>query len=101
MSYHFGPSQYEHLNNGYVLSRGENLCRYWIKSLRYSPDSIYQNTDGHAGNAFCVDLIKLDDNDNKTQIFVHFRHFGEIAKIYGEPIKNSKEENDHLKSLYN
>jgi hypothetical protein len=79
MSIHYGNNEYYHLV-GRVLIDQNNVCRV-IQGIREDRDSIYNMTDGHAGNAYRVYLMAAGSDEMES---LHFRHFKEVVRKYGE-----------------
>jgi hypothetical protein len=79
MQIHFGNDEYKYLVGKTLLS-SDNVCRV-IQEIRYSPDSRYHLTDGYAGNAYCISLMVAGSDEIES---LHFRHFIEVVKKYGE-----------------
>ena len=72
MSYHFNPSEYNHLIRRKI---GVLDLGLFIKNIEYYPDDIYLMTDGNAGNPH---LLTLSNGDT-----FKFRHFQEVINKYG------------------
>lgn len=70
MSYHFNPSEYNHLI-GKKLGDNELL----ISNIEYHPDDTYTMTDGNAGNPHLLTLC--------TGETFKFRQFQEVIHKYG------------------
>jgi hypothetical protein len=79
MSIHYGQNEYYHLV-GRVLIDQNNVCRV-IQGMREERDSVYNMTDGHAGKAYRVYLMAAGSDEMES---LHFRHFTEVIKKYGE-----------------
>jgi hypothetical protein len=79
MSIHYGNNEYYHLV-GKVLVDQNNVCRV-IQGIREERDNIYNMTDGHAGNAYRVYLMATGSDEMES---LHFRHFKEVVRKYGE-----------------
>jgi hypothetical protein len=70
MSYHFNPSEYNHLI-GKKLGDNELL----IRNIEYYPDDIYTMTDGNAGKPHLLTLCNGET--------FKFRQFQEVIYKYG------------------
>jgi len=79
MSIHYGNNEYYHLV-GKVLIDQNNVCRV-IQGLQEEHDSVYRFTDGIAGNAYRVYLMVAGSDEMES---LHFRHFKEVVRKYGE-----------------
>ena len=79
MSNHFGNNEYYHLV-GRILIDSSNNCRV-IQGMHEERDSVYNMTDGRAGNAYRVYLMVAGSDEMES---LHFRHFKEVVRKYGE-----------------
>ena len=81
---HYGNDEYKHLEGRTLMDdSGKTLV---IFKIVYAPDSIYDMTDGHAGNAYQVFFEESDE------VF-GFRHFSSVVEKYGKlvPLPPTKE----------
>ena len=67
-SYHFGDNEYNHLI-------GQKIGELLIKNIEYSPDDLYNMTDGNAGKPY---LLILSNGET-----FQFRQFQEVINKYG------------------
>jgi hypothetical protein len=74
MTYHFNPSEYNHLI-------GRKIWVLFIKNIEYCPDDIYVMTDGNAGKPH---LLTLSNGET-----FQFRQFQEVINKYGD-LSNEK-----------
>jgi hypothetical protein len=70
MSYHFNPTEYNHL-----IGRKIGSLDLFIKNIEYYPDDIYVMTDGNAGKPH---LLTLSNEET-----FKFRQFQEVVNKYG------------------
>jgi len=53
--------------------------RHYVASVEYDTDTLYQTTDGHAGNCW---KVKVVDNATNIETTYHIRNWGDIVQNY-------------------
>ena len=79
MTYHFGNNEYYNLV-GKSLVDSSGVIRI-IQKICEEHDSLYNMTDGYAGNAYRIYLMVAGNDEMES---LHFRNFIEVIEKYGE-----------------
>lgn len=81
---HFGSqSGYERFKFSHFEKNSDNFIdKLIINSVKYQPDTDYNNTDGYFGTCWIAEMIET--NEISGYVYYHFRNFEDIVGFYLE-----------------